>query len=80
MKKLSLATLLLVVSVAASAFGPDDIVYGTKTGERYHLEKCSSLRKSKIKMTVKEAVQKGLTPCQRCKPPKMIAQPNRQAA
>ncbi len=44
-------------------------VYGTKTGEKYHRESCSSLRRSKIPMTLDEATAKGLEPCKNCDPP-----------
>lgn len=44
-------------------------VYITKTGEKYHLAGCSSLSKSKIEIILKEAVEKGDTPCSRCNPP-----------
>lgn len=43
------------------------IVYITKTGKKYHLSTCSTL-KSKIKSTVKEAKATGLEPCKVCKP------------
>jgi competence protein ComEC len=46
------------------------VVYITKTGKRYHLAGCSSLSRSKIKTTVREAKAKGLTPCNNCNPPK----------
>lgn len=39
----------------------DIIVYITRTGKRYHREGCSSLRKSKIAITLKEAVERGYT-------------------
>ena len=45
------------------------IVYGTKTGAKYHVDGCKSLSKSKIQMTLSEAKAKGLTPCSICNPP-----------
>jgi len=53
----------------ASATGPNAIVYITKTGEKYHTEKCSSLRSSRIAITLEEAVSKGYEPCKLCNPP-----------
>jgi len=47
----------------------NQIVYITKTGKQYHKSTCSSLRKSKIAISLKEAVSIGYTPCSRCKPP-----------
>jgi len=46
------------------------IVYITKTGSKYHLATCGSLRKSKIPITLKEACQRGYSPCSVCKPPR----------
>jgi len=43
-------------------------VYGTKTGTKYHLDGCRTL-KSKIPMTLSEAKAKGLKPCGICNPP-----------
>lgn len=47
----------------------DLIVYITKTGECYHREDCSALRRSKIAIKLSEAKRRGLKPCKRCKPP-----------
>ena len=44
-------------------------VYVTKTGKKYHLESCSSLRRSKIPMSLVEAKQR-YSPCSRCNPPR----------
>jgi micrococcal nuclease len=45
------------------------IVYITRSGTKYHTENCRSLSKSKIPITLGEAIQKGYTPCSICKPP-----------
>ena len=45
------------------------IVYGTKTGSKYHSDGCRSLSKSKIQMSLSDAKSSGLTPCSICKPP-----------
>ncbi len=45
------------------------VVYRTKTGGKYHRANCPSLRKSKIKITLSEARNRGLRPCLRCSPP-----------
>ncbi|WP_020003352.1 hypothetical protein [Brachyspira innocens] len=63
---IKLFMLLLIMSVTAAA--RDQIVYITRTGEKYHLEHCSSLRRSKIKITLSEAIKKGYEPCKICKP------------
>ena len=44
-------------------------VYGTKTGKKYHRSSCSSLRRSKIPISLAEA-KVGYGPCARCKPPR----------
>jgi methylphosphotriester-DNA--protein-cysteine methyltransferase len=61
--------LVCVIAVAVFAAGRDAVVYVTKTGEKYHTEECSSVRNSKIAVTLVEAVSKGYEPCQRCEPP-----------
>lgn len=45
-------------------------VYTTKTGHKYHRDGCSYL-KSRRAITLTRAVAMGLTPCSRCKPPKV---------
>lgn len=49
-----------------SALSPDDTVYITKTGKKYHSESCTMLKSTKIKTTLGEAINKGLSPCSRC--------------
>lgn len=48
--------------------GASDVVYTTLTGECYHAEGCSSLRRSKIETTREAAEGRGLRPCSRCSP------------
>lgn len=43
-----------------------DTVYITKTGEKYHNDGCSSLRKSRIPISYSEAIEKGYGPCDLC--------------
>lgn len=43
-------------------------VYITNTGEKYHRDGCSSLRKSKIAISIEDAVAQGYDPCKNCKP------------
>jgi competence protein ComEC len=52
-----------------SSQSSDMTVYITNTGERYHLDGCSSLSRSKIETTISIAKSRGLTACGRCKPP-----------
>ncbi|MDR2729423.1 MAG: hypothetical protein LBB81_00810 [Treponema sp.] len=73
MKKMRKCFLIIVLAciIAGLAFaaGPDTIVYITNTGEKYHNGQCSSVRNSKIAITLGEAVSSGFGPCQLCKPP-----------
>ncbi|MGV3619132.1 MAG: hypothetical protein ACO1SV_27715 [Fimbriimonas sp.] len=68
LRKAILAPALLLVATA-SAHQSDPTVYKTKTGAKYHLAKCSSLRQSKIEIKLSEAKKEGLTACKRCHPP-----------
>ena len=69
---------LALLSAAAIAQQPPPVhataatvVYITKTGEKYHRDGCSSLRKSRIPVSLKEAVARGYGACKNCKPPQM---------
>lgn len=64
---------ILVTSSTAYAASGDTVVYITKTGKCYHSDGCSSLSKSKIETTLQRAVDKGYTPCSKCKPPVLDA-------
>jgi methylphosphotriester-DNA--protein-cysteine methyltransferase len=62
----------LLLAVAAATFArpvDDPTVYKTKTGSKYHVASCSSLRKSKVEIKLSQAKQEGLQPCKRCHPP-----------
>jgi hypothetical protein len=63
--------LFLLVLVAGTLFAAsaDTTVYITKTGEKYHISSCASLRKSKIAISLGDAVARGYGRCQRCRPP-----------
>jgi competence protein ComEC len=63
------ALLLAVAAVSSARPADDPTVYKTRTGSKYHLAKCSSLRQSKIEIKLSEAKKEGLTPCKRCHPP-----------
>lgn len=52
-------------SKASSTTNPQT-VYVTKTGKKYHNDGCSSLKKSKIAMSLSEAEGEGYTPCKNC--------------
>ena len=48
--------------------GGSDQVYITKSGKKYHRAGCSSLSKSCIPISRKDAEARGYTPCSRCNP------------
>lgn len=47
----------------------DLIVYVTRTGKKYHLADCASLRASKKPLSLAEAIEKHYEPCKLCHPP-----------
>lgn len=68
-KKIAIVLLVLFAIAVAFAAPGSTIVYITKTGAKYHREVCSSLKKSKIAVTLQEAVNLGYEPCKICHPP-----------
>lgn len=77
MKRIRALTILLLFisctisySLSAYADNGDTVVYITRTGECYHNDGCSYL-KSKIEISLSEAVSAGYRPCSRCHPPKL---------
>jgi micrococcal nuclease len=52
-----------------AAAGEKTAVYVTNSGRSYHREDCGSLRRSKIAVTLADAVRSGYEPCAICKPP-----------
>jgi hypothetical protein len=82
MKRLALLLLLLFLPVpslqpAAAQKGhkprhtaPRSVtVYITRTGKKYHQDGCRYLRKSRIAITIKDALQQGYSACSVCAPP-----------
>lgn len=47
----------------------DEIVYITDTGEKYHSGNCQHLWKSRIPITLEDAIEKGFTDCLHCVTP-----------
>ncbi|NQT80165.1 MAG: thermonuclease family protein [Candidatus Aminicenantes bacterium] len=70
-KKIGLWATVEAPELKAADKSEDTIVYITRTGKKYHREGCSSLKKSKIPITLKEANERGYTPCALCDPPKI---------
>ena len=61
--------LFFAIAILGFAASGETIVLITNTGERYHTERCASVRNSKIEITLEAAVVKGYGPCGRYKPP-----------
>ncbi len=51
-------------------------VYKTANGEKYHLATCQMIKNGSEKLTLNEAKQQKLTPCEICKPPKKVGETN----
>ncbi len=67
---LAFSPALAMARTVPQAMG-EETVYVTKTGKKYHQAGCSTLRKSKIPMKLKDAVKAGYGPCKICHPPTM---------
>jgi hypothetical protein len=67
MKRLLLSALFLT---CISAIGLSQTVFITKTGKKYHQEKCSYLRSTATPIELFEALNRGLGACSVCAPPK----------
>ena len=64
------ASVLMQTSESTESQQLEDVtVYVTRTGKKYHLGSCSSLRRSKIPISLAEAKQK-YGACGRCNPPR----------
>lgn len=57
------------LSVPAFSDNGDTTVYVTRTGYAYHRDGCYHL-KSRIPMSLREAVKSGYSPCKDCNPPR----------
>ncbi len=64
-EKIILVTETTVVTEAVTEIKDTDIVYYTKTGERYHYENPCG-KGTYYECTLEEALAKDLTPCGRC--------------
>lgn len=65
-KRVKRLLFIIAILFAVTSFSQD--VYRTKTGEKYHKEKCHFLKYSKIKLELSKAIKLGLEPCKVCKP------------
>lgn len=72
-------SIVLPPVISVKAMSGDSTVYVTKTGSCYHADGCSSLR-SKIPMSLSEALSKGYYACSKCNPGGLDPAPAAQAA
>lgn len=73
------STLIFVVPVNVWAADGSTAVYVTKTGEKYHRSGCQYLRKSKISISLQDAVSSGYEPCSKCNPPSFTEKKNNES-
>jgi micrococcal nuclease len=76
--KLTISFMLVLLCIAAAGFfflnaNGTVTVYVTNSGQKYHNEDCSSLRKSKIAIPLEDAVRSGYAVCNICNPPVLTA-------
>ena len=72
-----LSTVFFLVCLTALLFPQDIIVYVTATGQMYHNDGCTSLRRSRIPVLLIDAVRSGHRPCTHCSPPVLTEIPHR---
>jgi hypothetical protein len=77
-RRLVLAAVLCVLGIGV-AFAQTEKVYVTRTGAKYHRDSCSSLRSSKIEMSLTDAAAR-YGPCRICRPPVPAAAPSHTPA
>ncbi|CRF31392.1 hypothetical membrane protein [Brachyspira suanatina] len=60
-------TFIIILMISANLIA-QNVVYITKTGKKYHLQSCRTIRGEAYKISLSEAKQKGYTACKVCKP------------
>ena len=81
MKKLLGFFLAVFILVSpALAAGGNTVVYITRTGECYHTGSCRHLKKSKIEITLADAVARGYRACKVCCPPSLDGEERQEHA
>ena len=66
--------LFILLALFLGESGYAQTVYITRTGAKYHKDGCRYLSQSKIKTTVKDAMENEYTACAVCKPPAKVTQ------
>ncbi len=67
--------LILLLFLLTNALYAETTVYITSTGSKYHRGSCSYLKKSKIPISLVNALARGYGPCGRCRPPTQVQAP-----
>ena len=71
---------LLFAALFFVAADGQTLVYVSNSGSKYHRENCSALRRSKIEISLSEAIHSGYGPCQMCSPPVLDNTPSEKNA
>ncbi len=71
----ALLALTIVFSMLSGFASADTTVYITKTGEKYHNSWCSHLSRSKISISLTDAINRGFKPCSDCHAPSSAPAP-----
>ncbi|PCG20789.1 hypothetical protein [Brachyspira sp. G79] len=67
MKKIITFIIILTIIISSNVIA-ENIVYITKTGKKYHLRNCRTIKGEAYEISLSEAEYKGYTPCKVCKP------------
>jgi hypothetical protein len=72
-KRLSIAVLFLLVALMLIAAPAATTVYVTTSGTKYHTGSCRTLKKSRIAISLGDAIARGFEACKLCGPPGLDA-------
>ena len=67
MKKIITFMTILTIIISSNVIA-ENIVYITKTGKKYHIKNCRTIKEEAYKISLSEAKYRGYTPCKVCKP------------
>ncbi|MEI0518059.1 hypothetical protein [Brachyspira murdochii] len=67
MKKIIKLIIIFTILISSNITAAN-IVYITKTGKKYHIQNCRTIKGEAYKISLSEAKNKGYTPCKVCKP------------
>jgi micrococcal nuclease len=74
-----LVSLVVSRGIYAENAGSETTVYVTNSGKRYHRETCGSLSRSKIAVSLGNAIRSDYEPCSICDPPMLIREDSQAA-